>query len=131
MTKQSKGDAAVSYPQLAPDEWSRGKLVRELQEHGYFAVADDVADGVPLGIVHARLGDDASENTEALELVSRAAQDLGTGSHVLVLGDPGSGFELVGPFGDHEDAQREGERQSDQSWWVMDLSAPERAGVFS
>lgn len=56
--------ASSSYPHLLPGEQSRGRLVRELQDEGWWSVAEDVAEGMPLATVYERvkgLGDGQAE----------------------------------------------------------------------
>lgn len=47
-----------------------------------------------------------------------------TGMHVLIVGDPVGGFQIIGPFKTGEDAIRHGEREC-ATWWIAPLEAPD------
>lgn len=45
--------------------------------------------------------------------------------YVLMIGNPADGFVVVGPFADHDQAQRYMEAEADvESMWIVELNAP-------
>lgn len=52
-----------AFPHLEEGQWSRGRLVRALQDQGWWNVAEDVADGIPLEVIVERL--DAIDEAES------------------------------------------------------------------
>lgn len=58
------------YPHIAPGDWTRGRLVRELQEGGWWSVAEDVAEGEDLSMLTNRLRRDL--DYEAAEIIRLA-----------------------------------------------------------
>jgi hypothetical protein len=46
--------------------------------------------------------------------------------HILVTGDPGTGFNHIGPFYDLEAATRYADNSlGDANWWLLELDAPD------
>ena len=46
--------------------------------------------------------------------------------HILVTGDPGTGFNHIGPFYDPEAATRYADNSlGDDNWWLLELDAPD------
>lgn len=62
----------MTYPHLTPDDWSRARVVRELQDEEWWAVAEDVADGLALDTVLNRLTEIGEDESSATEIINAA-----------------------------------------------------------
>jgi hypothetical protein len=45
--------------------------------------------------------------------------------HILVTGDPGTGFSHIGPFHDSEAATRYADNSLHDKWWLLELDTPD------